>query len=314
MSIDHGFEQVRAWARNDQMSGPVALATCAAVVGTEEDDLRVIDALSRKGIEAIHAVWDEPKVDWRSFHLVVVRSTWDYIQHRSTFLAWAEKLPRILNPAPILRWNTDKHYLSDLAKAGLPVIPTHFVESGDAFEPLLTPFVIKPAISCAAKDTARYEPGDKAALNHVRWLQSQGRTVMVQPYLSSIDAAGEVAVIFIGGAYSHSIRRAALLKAGANPDRAHSLPLNVQRHEATGQELHLAEQIIRHLPVDPAELLYARVDLVPGANGEPLVLEVELTEPALFLEFSEGGADRLADAIAAALEEGRRAGRQTTRE
>jgi len=284
-----------------QPSGPVALATCAAVVGTEEDDLRVIKALGRRGIEAIHAVWDDPKVDWPSFCLVVIRSTWDYMERRSAFLAWAEKLPKVLNPAPILRWNTDKRYLGDLAKAGLPVISTDFLEPGDAFEPPPTPFVIKPAISCAAKDTARYEPGDMAALDHVQRLQSQNRTVMVQPYLSRIEAAGEVGVIFIGGAYSHSICRGALLKAGANPDQAHSLPLNVQPHEASQQERLLAERVMRHLPVDPGKLLYARVDLVPGPNDEPLILEVELTEPALFLEYNANGVDRLADAIIATL-------------
>ena len=121
---------------------------------------------------------------------------------------------------------------------------------------------------------------------------------MVQPYLTGIDAAGEVAVIFIGGLYSHSICRAALLQAGANPDMAASLPLNVQPHEATPQERALAEQVMQHLP---AEFLYARVDLVPGQDGRPLILEVELTEPALFLEFSDGGVDRLAKAIIAAL-------------
>jgi glutathione synthase/RimK-type ligase-like ATP-grasp enzyme len=290
--------------RRDLLSGPVALATCAAVAGTEEDDLRVIETLGRRGIVAIHAVWNDPKVDWRSFRLVVVRSTWDYIERRSAFLTWADKLPRVFNPAPVLRWNTDKHYLADLAKAGLPVISTRFLAPGDTFKLPPAPFVIKPSISCAAKDTARYEPGEKAALDHVQRLQAQGCTVMVQPYLSQIETAGEVAVIFIGGAYSHSIRRSALLKAGAGPDQAQALPLNVHRYDAARQELQLAEHVMRHLPVDPADLLYARVDLVPGRNGDPLILEVELTEPALFLAFSDGGADRLAHAIVAALEEG----------
>ena len=186
-------------------------------------------------------------------------------------------------------------------KAGLPVIPTCFLEPGDAFEPASTTFVIKPAVSCGAKDTARYEPNDRAARHHVCRLQGEGHTVLVQPYLSQIDTAGEVGVIFIGGKYSHSIRRGALLKAGANPDLAAYLPLNVEPHEATREERVLAEQVMRHLPTDPAELLYARVDLVPGQDGEALILEVELTEPALFLDFSDGGADRLAGAVAAVL-------------
>lgn len=121
--------------KNSPCFGPVALATCAAVVGREQDDLAVIEALPRRGIEAVHAVWNDPDVDWSSFRLVVVRSTWDYIDRRDDFLAWAESLPKVLNPASILRWNTDKRYLGDLAKAGLPVIPTRFLEPGHAFEP-----------------------------------------------------------------------------------------------------------------------------------------------------------------------------------
>ena len=112
-----------------------------------------------------------------------------------------------------------------------------------------------------------------------------------------IDDAGEVAVIFIGGEYSHSIRRAALLSRSRSrlgrflaPERP-GPPANTARTA-------LAEQVIRHLTGDSAELLYARVDLVPGRTGEQLILEIELTEPALFLDFSDSAANRLADAIA----------------
>jgi len=119
----------------------------------------------------------------------------------------------------------------------------------------------------------------------------------VQPYLSQIDAAGEVAVMYIGGVYSHSIRRRALLNVGASPDQAASLPLNVQAHEPLPQERALAERVIRHLMTLATELLYARIDLVPAPSGEPLILEVELTEPSLFLDCSNAGAERLADAI-----------------
>ena len=85
-----------------QPSGPVALATCAGVVGREKDDLSVIEALRRRGIEAVHAVWSDASLDWPSFRLVVIRSTWDYIERRDDFLAWADALPKVLNPAPIL--------------------------------------------------------------------------------------------------------------------------------------------------------------------------------------------------------------------
>ncbi|MBL8794599.1 MAG: hypothetical protein JNM56_11895 [Planctomycetia bacterium] len=277
----------------------VAIASCAAAVGKEAEDLQVIDALHRRGIDAVHVAWDDPAVDWSTFRLTVIRSTWDYPRRRDAFLAWAEALPRVLNPSPILRWNTDKRYLEHFIKAGLPVIPTRFVEPGDPFELPGVPFVVKPAVSCGARDTARYASDDEAqAREHVRRLQAEGRTVMVQPYLAEIEANGEVAVIFIGGVYSHAICRGALLNAG---QPAECVPLDVRPHEASPAEKRLAETVMAHVPGQASELLYGRVDLVPGPDGGLVILEVELTEPALFLGFSKGGVDRLADGIGTAL-------------
>ncbi len=279
----------------------VAIATCAAVAGVEMEDLLLIEALGRRGINAVHAIWNDSAVDWSSFPLVVIRSTWDYPDFHGEFLAWAGKLRRVFNPLPILRWNTDKRYLNDLDRAGLPVIPTRFLEPGDVFDPPSSPFVIKPAVSCGAKDTARYDASSIAkACEHVRRLQANGRTVLVQPYLADIEEKGEVAIMFLGGTYSHSIRRGALLNDIGLPNDGQTVPLNVQTHEATKEERSLAEEVMLHIPGEAADLLYGRVDLVPGPNGKLMVLEVELTEPSLFLDFSTGGIERLADAVASA--------------
>jgi glutathione synthase/RimK-type ligase-like ATP-grasp enzyme len=283
----------------------VAIATCAEVVAAENDDLQVIEALHKRGIAAVHAVWDDPEWDWSSFALVVIRSTWDYPERHNAFLAWADRLPRVLNPLPILRWNTDKRYLDDLARAGLSVIPTRFLDPDAVFEPPSSSFVVKPAVSCGAKDTARYQAGDEtSARDHVRRLQAGGRTVMVQPYLSGVEEKGEVAMMFIGGVYSHSICRGALLKRPGSPEEGGTMPLNVRPYEATHQERSLAEQVMANIPGTSSRLLYGRVDLIPGPRGEPIILEVELTEPSLFLEFSKGGVERLADSIAAAVADG----------
>jgi glutathione synthase/RimK-type ligase-like ATP-grasp enzyme len=295
----------------DQPTAPVAIATCVRVAsaaagadwdGLERDDFQLIKSLRRRGIKAVHAVWDDPEVDWQSFALVVIRSTWDYTDRRDEFLTWASRLRRVLNPMRILRWNTDKRYLNDLARAGLPVIPTRFVEPKDVFEPPAFPFVVKPAVSCGAKDTARYGAGDEAeARDHVHRLQTRGRTVMIQPYLSDVEAKGEVSVLHIGGAYSHSICRDALLKQPGLPEEGTAIPLNFRAYEATPEERSLAAQVLSHVPGKASELLYARVDLIPGPKGGPMILEVELTEPSLFLDFSAGGVERLADGIVSAL-------------
>jgi glutathione synthase/RimK-type ligase-like ATP-grasp enzyme len=280
----------------------IAIATCAPVAGVEKDDLALIAALRRRGVDATHAIWDDPAVAWSSFDLVVVRSTWDYPDRLSAFLAWAGRLPRVLNSLPILRWNTDKRYLNDLARAGLPVIPTRFLQPNDGLELPPPPFVIKPAVSCGAKDTARYQEGDETrAREHVGRLQALGRVVMLQPYLADIDEQGEVALMFIGGAYSHSIRRGALLNHPETPGDDRPRPLNVRAYEATDDERYLADQVMACVPGGPAGLLYGRVDLVPGPNGELRILEVELTEPSLFLEYSNEGVERLAESVVTAV-------------
>jgi glutathione synthase/RimK-type ligase-like ATP-grasp enzyme len=282
--------------------GPVVLATCAAVAGQEPEDLQVIESLRRLGIEALHVAWDDPDFDWLTVPLTVVRSTWDYPARRTEFLTWADRLPQVLNPASVLRWNTDKHYLNDLADAGFPVIPTRFLERADAFDPPPVPFVIKPAVSCSARDTTRYDPDDVAmARAHVKRLHDEGRAVMVQPYVSAIERDGEISLIFLGGKYSHSIRRRAVLADGETPKTDDSFAGDVRLHAVRQEEQALAEQVMRKIDNPSAELLYARVDLVKGLEGQPMILEVELTEPSLFLAYADGGADRFADCIASAL-------------
>ena len=137
----------------------VALAGCSVV--DDPDEPLLVDALEPRGVEASGRAWDDPDVDWPSYDLVVVRSTWGYVHRREEFLAWAEGVPRLANPASALRWNTDKRYLERLAAAGIPVVPTTYVPSD--FEPPPGEYVVKPTISAAAEDTSRYGPSDTVA-------------------------------------------------------------------------------------------------------------------------------------------------------
>jgi glutathione synthase/RimK-type ligase-like ATP-grasp enzyme len=251
-----------------------------------------------RGVDARPAVWDDASVDWHAFDLVVVRSTWDYAERRDAFLAWAESLPRVLNPLPVLRWNTDKHYLSELAHAGVPVVPTTFLEPGEPFESPAGRFVVKPAVSAGSRHSASYEPDEAAeARTHVERLHELERAVMVQPYLDAVDSHGEAGVIYLAGSYSHTVRKAALLRPGQPPGEALYLEEDIEPTEPTRAERALADRALGACPSN--NLLLARVDIAPGPAG-PLVLEVELTEPSLFLGFAPGATERFADAIARA--------------
>ena len=162
--------------------------------------------------------------------------------------------------------------------------------------------MIKPAASAGGRRSARYEPADAArARAHVDSLHASGDVAMIQPYVWRIDSVGETALLYLGGVYSHAIRKAALLVPGAAPTTALYLQETIAPREPSGAERAVAERALAAAPIDPGRLLYARVDLVPGDDGSPLVLEVELTEPSLFLSYADGAHARFADAIAAVL-------------
>jgi glutathione synthase/RimK-type ligase-like ATP-grasp enzyme len=275
----------------------VALATCAEVAGGDEDTPALIEALASHGIEATPAVWDDVSTSWSEFDLVVVRSTWDYAERRENFLHWVDSLPRVLNPPPVLRWNTDKRYLLELTDDGVPVVPTRFFEPGESVQTPAGSFVLKPAVSAGSRHSARYEAGENADA-HAAALHGLGRTLMVQPYLDGIDGHGETMLVYLAGSYSHTVRKSALLRRGQAPGTALYLPEDIQAMEPTSAERAIADRTLEAIPYD--SLLQARVDLVPGDQG-PVVLEVELTEPSLYLGYAPGATERFAGAIAAAL-------------
>lgn len=283
----------------------ICLVTAAAARDLDEDLPPLRAALERLGAAVTVADWDDSSVDWSSFDLAVVRSTWDYATRRDEFLAWAEHAGatcRLEHPPEVLRWNTHKGYLGDLSRAGLPVVPSTFVAPGD--EPALPDsgeVVVKPAVGAGSRDAGRFpaEP-PTAALAHARRLLGEGRDVVIQPYLPAVDHAGEAALLFAGGELSHAITKGPLLAVGAAPSRALFSPERISARRPSARERRVAEAAIAALgTVGPPGLdppLYARVDLLPGPDG-PLVLEVELSEPSLFLQTSPGAADRFATAI-----------------
>ncbi|HZR92649.1 MAG TPA: hypothetical protein VFA44_09650 [Gaiellaceae bacterium] len=280
----------------------VALATCAEVADGDEDTPALTAALRRRGIEAVPATWSDPDVDWERFALVVVRSTWDYAERYPAYLAWLDAVPRLANPAPVVRWSTDKRYLAELAARGVPVVPTAFVAPGERFEPPPGRFVVKPVVSAGGRRSASYRPERQAeALAHIAALHAEGQTVIVQPYLDAVDADGETGLVYLGGAYSHALRKGPLLAAETPPGTGLYLDETIEPRTASAAERELAAAALAALPFPAGELLYARVDVAPGPAGAPLVLEVELAEPSLYLWCDPGAAERLAAAIAGTL-------------
>lgn len=282
--------------------------TSAAGVEYDTDLPLIVDALRAGGLAAEAVAWDAHSPGWDGFDLAVIRSTWDYSERLDEFLDWADRTARATrlglgNPAPVVRWNSDKRYLLELAERGVPVVPTRFVEPGGRCEEADVDqpggVVVKPAVSAGARDTARYEPGRSAdAVRHARMLLEQGRTVMVQPYLCRVEE-GERALVFLAGAFSHAIRKGPVLTEPGVVDNDRVAHPDVTPYRPTAAELGVARAALAAVP-EPGPLLFARVDLALDDAGEPVVMELELIEPNLFLQSDPQALGRLVEAVAGA--------------
>jgi len=284
----------------------VALVTCQELGGPDPDDALLVEPLRARGITVTTPAWDDGTVNWPGYDLVVLRSTWDYVTRRPEFLAWARSVPALANPAGTVEWNTDKRYLAELAAAGVPVVPTRYLDPTD---PPWTPpaegeYVIKPAIGAGSVSTGRYDLADPEhrakAFRHAARFRATGRVSMVQPYLAAVDTYGETGLVFLDGRFSHAVRKGPML---SGPDAGVTglyRPEEISARQPAAAELAVAEKALAAVPGDTS-LLYARVDLLPGPDGDPMLVELELTEPSLFLGYAPGAATRLAEAIAARL-------------
>jgi len=286
----------------------VALVTARVAREVDEDLLPLQDALHAAGIEAPIVDWDDESVQWNRFDLALLRSTWDYVPRMQEFLAWiarAAQLTRLVNPPNLVRWSLDKHYLADLHAAGVPVVPSWFIEPGEAalsvIEKVLAgaaaaEFVVKPAIGAGSRDAQRYSRADVGSMvAHAERLLDAGRAVLLQPYLDRVDERGETALIFFAGKFSHAIRKGPLLQKGGEASTKLFATEQITRRIPDAAEHAVAERAIA--AIRSGVPLYARVDLVHDASGSPCVLELELVEPSLFFAHAPGSAERFAAAI-----------------
>lgn len=288
----------------------IALITARAARGLDEDMAPLEVALREAGAQAAIVDWDDDAIDWARFDLALLRSTWDYTQRASEFLDWAHRVSartRLSNPLAVVRWNIDKHYMADLSRAGVPVVPSAFVEPDDDAQAMLTAFldaypeatefVVKPCVGAGSLDAQRHrrDQGEQAVA-HLQRLLDARRSALLQPYLRSVDEHGETALLFFEGEFSHAIRKGPMLGAGAATSGGLFVVEQITRREPSAHEIEIAERALAALPF-PRPLLYARVDLIRDDDGSPRLLELELTEPSVFLDHADGAAQRLAEAI-----------------
>jgi glutathione synthase/RimK-type ligase-like ATP-grasp enzyme len=259
---------------------------------------QLAEPLERRGITVEGRSWTQAG-DLAAFDLVLPLKVWGY--HRAParwqeqVRCWEELGVKLRNPASVLRWNADKSYLERLAKRGAPVAPTLYADAVnlDLLQEAAARFgtdrlIAKPRVAASAWQTIRWSPGEPL---------DGGPTgaAIVQPYLLAIEQTGEVSLIYFGGTFSHAIRKRP--KSGdfrVQPEYGSE----IRAHSPADDERAAAEAV---LVAVEEELLYARVDLVRDLEQTPVLMELELVEPDLYLGHDAAAADRFGDAVEQAL-------------
>jgi len=255
------------------------------------------DALTRARIEVEPRPWSDPG-DISGFDLVMPLVAWGYHFEPERWHSLLNRLesegPAVLNPVPLLRWNSDKRYLAELGRKGIAVIPTRIAERldeaalADARAEFGAELVIKPPVSASADGTHKLQLTDPLPD------ESRGRAMMIQPFLRSVAEEGEYSIMLFGGEYSHAIVKRP--KAGDYRVQPH-LGGSEQPCTPPPGSIELAKAA---LAAAPAEAAYARVDMIRDESGALAIIELELIEPALWLQHAPDDA-MFASAIRAAL-------------
>lgn len=285
----------------------IALITDLAQPDLSQSDQLLVAPLQALGITATPVPWDDPKVDWRAYDALVLRSCWEYHHQPARFRAWLTRLSNqrlpLWNPVPMVLWNMDKRYLRDLAERDVPIVPTVWLAQGEA--PRLTAVlaqqgwpqaVIKPRISASAHDT--WVTSRSAAADQTRLAAMLAKQdLMVQPQLPEI-AQGEWSLIFLAGSYSHAVLKR---PAVGNIFVQEHLGGSAVSAAPDAAMIEQAEAILQQaVALTGCPSLYARVDGVL-VNGRFTLMELELIEPDLFLASDAGAAARFARVLAAAM-------------
>jgi glutathione synthase/RimK-type ligase-like ATP-grasp enzyme len=289
----------------EETRGSVALVTCREALGIDYDMPLLLEAVRATGVAVDEVCWDDESIDWSTYNHIVIRSTWDYHRRYDEFMHWVRTVSAvstISNSVDVITWNTDKHYLAEVAEMGLPVVPTVFIEPGhddwlDQVRELLTKgdVVVKPAISAGSNDTERHSNIDTAQ-KHVSELLSAQRSVMLQPYMADVDVESETGLVFIDSKFSHAFAKGPLLAQAKNMSGGLYAEEEIGVRQPTAEQLLIGERAVKWLTSRFGNLLYARVDLLPTAQG-PVIIEIELTEPSLYLLLHPQAATELAHAL-----------------
>ena len=276
----------------------VALVTHSASSGLTSSDALLVAPLIAEGFDPHAVAWDDKHVDWKKFDHIILRSCWNYHTKYNEFLEWLSFLEsthvNVLNPLPVMRWNSHKEYLKDLAQQGVSTIPTKWIKKGTAVnlqtasgETGWNNLVVKPCIGASSHDVFLSRHNEHKKKQSKYDMLTRKTDTMIQPLMSEIMTEGEYSFVFIGRSYSHTV-----LKFPEKGDfrSDHQFHKAESRVQPDARKVREAENVIKHIP---SPLLYARVDGI-FVNGSFMLLELELIEPHLFFDLDKESPMRFA--------------------
>lgn len=284
----------------------IALASCDPFPPVADDEEPLRAALRRRGFDVFDPPWDDRAFDWSRCAAVLLRCTWDYQRRAAEFLAWCERVAtqtRLFHPPEVVRWNIDKRYLRAL---DVPIAPTTWLEPGDplALEATIieatrgwTRGFLKPVVGANAEGTLRFTPDADGIAAAVALA---GRApAMLQPYLDSVEAQGELSIVTIDGRPSHALRK---IPVAGDYRVQEDYGASDVPAEADGEAAAIATRAIaRASEILGTRLLYGRVDLLGLPDGGWVLNELELIEPAMFFRQRPEAGEALAAALVARL-------------
>lgn len=259
------------------------------------DDHLLTSALQEKGHTVSEPSW-RANLDWSQFDLVIIRATWDYHLHIEEFLNKLREIDssgtKLLNPLNVVQWNSDKRYLKELQEKGVSIVPTEFFDSLNqekldmCFNIFGDKLIVKPVVSANSLNTIITEKGNTEALDLFK-----NEPCLVQPFIENIKSVGEYSLYFFDKQFSHAIVK--IPQAG--DFRVQEDFGGVQKQVSPDESLmSAAKKIIEFLPEGT---FYARVDILPDADGKYVLMELELIEPGMYFRFCERSAENMAEAI-----------------
>ena len=271
----------------------MALLTCTNLPDWEQDDRFFHQILDGANIDWTEVAWDS-NANWSDYDLVLIRTTWDYVDRRETFLQRLKEIAsktNLFNSIDIVEWNLQKTYLKDLEFSGISIAPTVWIEDEVNLRMLMKAKswnrgFIKPVIGACAVDTKRFSlKGADSVQVWLNELLAKGEKMMLQPYLETVETDGEYSAIYYGKRLSHCVQKIPVKGDYRVQDDYGASDHGINPADYPDM-MQLAETTLQYIHQKFSDVIVIRMDFLKLQDGQFVINEVEMIEPSLFFRHS----------------------------